>query len=278
MARGRNGGGLGGMLLTGVIILVVAAGAFAFAKVNNITSIGDVVSWAKYKSGQVNSCLADHPSVDGKPWECDFDAKKAVTGADKGATKQTEVPQEAQETPEKPDLKDVRAKAEKLSTSQASDAQYAARDFPHWVGAPCDTRSQVLSDRGQDVKTDDDDCKVTSGTFKDAYTGDSLDEVSKANLTYVISPAYAVAHGADAWDEAKRTSFANDAQNIVITSRDTAEKVKKDAAENLTGYEPKEESARCDYAANVVRVADKYGLSVSEADKKALVQKLAQCS
>jgi len=80
------------------------------------------------------------------------------------------------------------------------------------------TRAEVLLERKiSDVKLSK-NCKVLTGKWIDEYTGEVLDNPRNVQIDHLISLKEAWELGACNWSQEKRTQFANDHLNLIVTS------------------------------------------------------------
>jgi len=91
---------------------------------------------------------------------------------------------------------------------------YNRKDWKHWVDADgdCqDTRQEVLIQESEvDVTfTDSKHCRVATGQWTDAYTGEVFTDPSLLDVDHVIALRDAHDSGGYTWDPASRQAFAN---------------------------------------------------------------------
>ena len=157
---------------------------------------------------------------------------------------------------------------------------YSRAQFPHWKdieGDGCDARNQVLIKdmHGEIVKPR---CKVVFGVLKDPYTGKMVvwkKGSNKVDIDHAVSLGNAWVSGAwnprAGWTKAKRTQIANDPLNLLAVSA-SANRAKSD--KDASAWQPSNKSYRCALAARQVAVKAKYNLSVTPAEKSALMTNL----
>jgi hypothetical protein len=143
----------------------------------------------------------------------------------------------------------------------------------------CDTRNDVLArDLSGEVFRAGSDCVVVSGTLADPYTGTTIafekGDGSSVDIDHVVSLSNGWQTGAFAWDEARRTAFANDPLNLLaVDSSANRQKGDGDAATWL----PANRGARCAYVARQVAVKASHGLWVTVAERDAIAGILDGC-
>lgn len=137
----------------------------------------------------------------------------------------------------------------------------------------CDTRNDIL---GRDFttaiyKSGTNDCKVIGGTWTDPYSNESYtftEQPSEAQIDHIVALSNAWQMGADLWTAERRTEFANDPLNLVVTVASlNRQKSDSNAASWLPPYKP----GRCDFIARQVAVKTKWQLFVTSSEKIAML-------
>lgn len=168
----------------------------------------------------------------------------------------------------------------------APHAGYAREQFGDgWVDTDrngCGTRDDVLARDLLDVshRSGTDGCVVTSGDLIDPYSGKRIPFVrgrttsERVQIDHVVALSNAWQTGAQGWDAARRTAFANDPLELLAVDGSlNAAKGDGDAAAWL----PPAAGYRCRYVARQVAVKATYGLWVSPAEKDAVARVLSTC-
>lgn len=194
-------------------------------------------------------------------------AENAVTSVDSNTT----------------DAPGAQAALDKLNTlevkGRAPKTGYDRDQFgPAWADVDhngCDTRNDILRRDLQNVmaKAGTRGCKIASGTLNDPYTAKTINFVRGQNTSDDVQIDHVVALS-DAWQKGaqnisaeQREQLANDPSNLLAVDGPTNQsKSDGDAATWL----PPNASYRCDYVSKQVDVKAKYGLWVTEAEKKAM--------
>ncbi|WP_125962746.1 HNH endonuclease family protein [Bifidobacterium dolichotidis] len=148
-------------------------------------------------------------------------------------------------------------------------------------GNGCDVRDDVLArDMTNVVFTKRGSCKVKSGDLQDPYTGQLIHfkrgktTSSAVQIDHVVALENAWRSGASEWDASKRLQFGNDMYNLLaVDGPANQDKGSKSAAYWL----PTNGEYRCDYVARQIGVKDKYGLSVTTPEKRAMLSILHGC-
>jgi Protein of unknown function (DUF1524) len=154
---------------------------------------------------------------------------------------------------------------------------------PRWADVDrngCDQRNDVLRRDLADVavRAGTHGCVVEAGTLDDPYTGATVAfvkaDAAEVPIDHVVPLAAAWTQGATRWTTAQRTAFANDLGNLMATTREQNSAKGDSTAEE---WVPPDAAYGCSYAAVVVTVKQKYGLSVTPAEAHALESLLATC-
>jgi hypothetical protein len=158
-----------------------------------------------------------------------------------------------------------------------SMAGYSRDRFPHWSqqGNGCDTREYVLKRDGKSVQTSQ-ACKATSGQWLSLYDNKTADEANTLDIDHMVPLANAWRSGANSWTDDKRSQFANDItrpQLFAVSAGVNRAKGDQDPSQ----WKPPYRGYWCEYAQNWVTVKRYWQLTVTEAEKKALVDMLGTC-
>ncbi|SDS59084.1 GmrSD restriction endonuclease domain-containing protein [Microlunatus soli] len=142
----------------------------------------------------------------------------------------------------------------------------------------CRQRDDVLN-RDLRSKTFD-GCKVLTGVLDDPYTGKTIlfrrgqRSSAEVQIDHVVALSDAWQKGAQQWSQQTRVSFANDTLNLLAVGQSVnASKGDGDTATWLPPNKP----FRCQYVARQVAVKKNYGLSVTAAERDAMVRVLSGC-
>ncbi|MFJ3030832.1 DUF1524 domain-containing protein [Rothia terrae] len=181
------------------------------------------------------------------------------------------------------DAPGAQAALDKLNTlevkGRAPKTGYDRDQFgPAWADVDhngCDTRNDILRRDLQNVmaKAGTRGCKIASGTLNDPYTAKTINFVrgqgtsDDVQIDHVVALSDAWQKGAQNISAEQREQLANDPSNLLAVDGPTNQsKSDGDAATWL----PPNTSYRCDYVSKQVDVKAKYGLWVTEAEKKAM--------
>lgn len=269
--RGRASGGKrdpGGFVVSAVMFLIIAGIVVAFARANNIDSIGAIVDWSRKTSDKIHSCL--QPKINF--WTCSFDGGTTVPeppgkGGNDGPVTNPNAPQGTKD--------ELLEKLASIKVGEPQSVDYNRKDWKHWVGDRCDdTRQQVLREQAQSFKLDAQNCKVESGVWIDPYTGTKFTDPSKLDIDHVFPLGAAAKNGGNSMDAARKQEFANDKSQLLAVSA-SANRAKSDKMPSE--WWPENKAFSCEYASIQVNTASKYGLQFSKADVKALEKGLKTC-
>lgn len=154
---------------------------------------------------------------------------------------------------------------------------YSREHFPHWTqqGGDCDTREVVLKRDGTHVVTGS-ACKVTGGQWLSWYDNKQISDPTTLDIDHMVPLANAWRSGADAWTDDKRSQFANDLtrpQLLAVSATTNRAKGDQDPSQ----WKPPYRGYWCQYAQRWIAVKQYWRLTVTEAEKAALVDMLGTC-
>lgn len=232
----------------------------------------------------------DNPSepVDSRPTASPYSAPPSLAALDPTEVPQVSVSPSVMDTqePSAGDAQALLAAQALVERGRSATTNYSRDAFGSaWKDVDrngCDTRNDIL---GRDFttaiyKSGTNDCKVIGGTWTDPYSNESytfIEQPSEAQIDHVVSLSNAWQMGADLWTEQKRTEFANDPLNLVVTVASlNRQKSDSNAASWLPPYKP----GRCDFIARQVAVKTKWQLFVTSSEKSAMIGILSkpECS
>src|SRR3954470_20244708 len=146
----------------------------------------------------------------------------------------------------------------------------------------CDTRNDILARdlAGETFKPGTRNCVVLTGALADPYTGRTIafqrgqDTSDDVQIDHVVALSNSWQTGAQGWDAARRTAFANDPLNLLAVDGPlNMQKGDGDAATWLPPNKP----YRCAYVARQVAVKVTYGLWMTQAERNAIATVLSAC-
>lgn len=144
--------------------------------------------------------------------------------------------------------------------------KYHRKKFKHWTDEDKDcknTRAEILEQRSLSKVTyrtrkNGKECVVLTGKWEDYYFPETLQNASDIDIDHVVPLKEAWLSGASFWKAKKRESFANDPENLVITSKHTNRK--KGANTPLT-WAPSVREYYCKYLKQWIYIKNKYDLT-----------------
>jgi hypothetical protein len=157
---------------------------------------------------------------------------------------------------------------------------YDRSTWVHWVDADhdCqDTRAEVLIRDTQAPVTPAGGCTVSTGSWLDPYTGNTLTQASDVDIDHRVPLGNAHVSGGYAWSAAQKQAYANylddPAQLVAVT--DTVNQSKGDRSPDQ--WKPPLTSDYCDYATNWIEVKDRWALTITQPEHDALATMLTTC-
>ncbi|TPG15898.1 GmrSD restriction endonuclease domain-containing protein [Pedococcus bigeumensis] len=146
----------------------------------------------------------------------------------------------------------------------------------------CDTRNDILRRdlTRYTLKSGTHGCLVLKGTLDDPYTGTRISFVrgpatsNAVQIDHVVALSDAWQKGAQRMSQTQRTAFANDPLNLLAVDGPT--NLRKGDGDAATWLPPRK-AGRCAYVARQIAVKHRYGLSVTAAERDAMVRVLTAC-
>lgn len=177
-----------------------------------------------------------------------------------------------------------------LSTLRVEDGQkskklYDRESFAYQKvdldGNGCLIRDDILARDLTDVVYQEKvPCAVREGVLKDPYTGKTIvfkkgkNTSKKVQIDHVVALRNAWDSGADRWDKNKRVQFGNDPLNLLAVEG----KANEDKSDKSADYWlPSNKEFRCEYVARQIKIKEKYDLTVTSSEKRAMQKVLHSC-
>jgi hypothetical protein len=158
-----------------------------------------------------------------------------------------------------------------------SSTGYSRDKFPHWItiSGACNTRETVLKRDGTNVVVDS-SCAAVSGRWYSPFDGATWSAASDVDIDHMVPLANAWRSGAASWTTAKRQAFANDLNHPqLIAVTDDVNSAKGDKSPDQ--WKPPLTSYWCTYSKMWVATKYEWALSITSAEKSALVSMLDRC-
>ena len=196
-----------------------------------------------------------------------------VTYADPDADTDTNV-----SGPDTADAEDSLARLKRLNVARPDSMRGYSRDrFPHWrsSGENCDVRDTVLKRDGTRVKVRG--CNVTAGRWTSVYDGKAFTDPALMDVDHMVPLANAWRSGAAGWSDDRRGDFANDLERPQLIAVSAASNRAKGDQDPST-WKPKVTTIWCQYAEDWIAVKSHWRLSVTTAERAALIDMLETCT
>lgn len=159
---------------------------------------------------------------------------------------------------------------------------YNREAWPHWIdtdGDCMDARQEVLvAENLEQPQLAANGCRVVSGLWRDAYTGETFRDPSDLDVDHMVPLAEAHRSGGRDWSTERRAAFANDLEDTrsLIAVSAAANRAKGD--QGPEEWLPPQEAARCRYVANWVAVKVRWSLSMDERERVSVTNILQACA
>ncbi|KAL8290101.1 hypothetical protein RQP46_003040 [Phenoliferia psychrophenolica] len=149
-------------------------------------------------------------------------------------------------------------------TPQGNEPPYDRDLFTHWI-----TRD------GQNVRVDS-ECRATSGTWYDEYTGNTYPLASDVDIDHMVPLSNAWRSGARYWTSDQRRDFANDLQRPQLIAVDDSTNQRKGDS-GPEDFMPPRAAFHCTYIRAWVQVKHDYQLTVTQAEYNKIDSVLVNC-
>jgi hypothetical protein len=171
---------------------------------------------------------------------------------------------------------------ERLRVEDERPRGYDREAWPHWTDADgdcMDARQEVLlAESLERVELTPDGCRVVSGLWRDAFTGETFRDPTRLDVDHMVPLAEAYRSGGRDWGVDRRAGFANDLEDgrTLIAVSASANRAKGD--QGPEDWLPPEADYRCRYVANWVAVKVRWSLSMDERERVAVDNVLRACA
>lgn len=165
-------------------------------------------------------------------------------------------------------------------SAEVGNIEYDRSEWPHWVDfdSDCqDSRSEILIEYSLvDVKFKrNKGCNVSWGKWLTPYTNEIINKASSLDIDHVVPLENAHQSGGYAWSREKRRAFANDPENLLVTS---ASANRSKGSKSPERWMPPYDGYHCTYLKKWVYIKKKYELSFSKNEFEFIVSKSSLCN
>ncbi|MGW1230281.1 HNH endonuclease family protein [Streptomyces sp. NPDC002530] len=169
----------------------------------------------------------------------------------------------------------------KIPVAGEKRAGYKRDSFRHWVDEDndgCSTRQEVLLAEAVTAPEQGARCALTGGSWRSYYDEVEVTDARKLDIDHMVPLAEAWDSGADDWTPERRQAYANDLTAerslVAVTAKTNRSKADKDPA----AWMPPARSAACTYLVDWTATKLRWGLTVDEAEQKALLEHAEPCA
>ena len=158
-------------------------------------------------------------------------------------------------------LMSATGKTSLIVNSERRIPKYSRSLYGNWRdrdGDCMNTRHEILKDRSL-APTTKKKCRVITGKWADYYFDEYHTKSSAVEIDHLVPLKEAHVSGAHKWSRKKKVAFANDLDNLVITS--SVYNSKKGAQTPLT-WAPVDKGYACKYISDWLKIKNKYALMV----------------
>jgi hypothetical protein len=144
-----------------------------------------------------------------------------------------------------------------------------------WGHDGCPTREEILHRdmKGLEFRGGTDECVILEGTLQEPYTGRTVffnkSRPMEVQVDHVVPLSYAWHQGARRWSQGRREQLANDPLNLLAVDGPTNQS-KSDSGP--ADWLPPNRRVRCAYAVRFALVARRYAVTVTQADRRAMLR------
>lgn len=159
------------------------------------------------------------------------------------------------------------------------DSPYRRDDWPHWSdidGNGCDGRQDALIAWSVVPATVNraGTCKVITGSWVSPYDGVTTSVPGDFDVDHLVPLENAFRSGGWRWDSTRRRAFANDPDELVVSSA-TSNRTK--GSDPPDQWRPPNRDSWCAYATGWLAVKVTWGLTATTSERDALGQMLDTC-
>lgn len=156
--------------------------------------------------------------------------------------------------------------------------KYDRHEWKHWIDVDKDcqnTRQEILITRSEiSVGLNKRGCSVKTGQWKDYYYPQTFTKSSDIDVDHLIPLKNAFETGGGEWGRKEKETFANDPENLVLTSKKYN---RSKGAKGIDAWLPVDQEYACKYIKDWVKIKQKYQLHLTAAEKNTLVTIKEKC-
>ena len=186
-------------------------------------------------------------------------------------------------TPQMPSGGDDITLAISVAPATSDIPEYNRRDWRHWtdMDRDCqDARQEALIAESQIavIYETGDKCRVESGDWFGAYTGESFTNPGDLDVDHMVPLANAHRSGGWAWSKERKADYANDLSypNHLIAVQASANRQK--GSKGPEDWKPPRRGYWCQYATDWVTIKQKWGLTATQREVDALREMFEVCA
>lgn len=159
---------------------------------------------------------------------------------------------------------------------------YDRDHWPHWIDADgdCqDARQEVLIAESLEAVTftDTQQCRVATGLWRDAYSGQTFTDPSALDIDHLVPLANAHESGGWQWTTARKRDYANDLVNPDHLVAVSASLNRQKGSRTPAAWRPPDRISWCWYAAAWSGVKAQWELGTAPNERAALAEMRATC-
>lgn len=153
-----------------------------------------------------------------------------------------------------------------LMIMTATLAKYNRKDWKHWSDLDKDcqnTRAELLIERSISPTTfkGTKKCVISKGMWEDYFFNEIHTKAKNVDIDHIIPLKHAYENGAKDWSLKEKETFANDHENLAITS---LKYNRQKGAKDITEWLPLDKSYACKYVKQWFYLKNKYKLNISK--------------
>jgi len=162
--------------------------------------------------------------------------------------------------------------------ADAQGAKYKRKEWKHWIDADHDcqnSRQEILIARSEsEVIMNKNGCTVQNGLWLDYYYPQRFTRAQLVDIDHLIPLKHAYLTGGKDWTALQRMTFANDPENLVITSKKYN---RSKGSKSIDRWLPVNVEYACKYVKDWMRLKQKYHLRVTALEHQTVESLKSKC-